>query len=501
MMKHLGVDRYWLLSKVARKERAIPHLMGTLMAYMAIALLFPMAVALFYGEDERIWLFPFMLVLIVGGALLVRYRPPEVTRPSEALFVVATSYLVAVMVGAIPFMMSGMPPVDAIFEMMSGFTTTGSTIMTDIESWSRSLLFWRSFSQWLGGAGIIMIFVSMLPMLGVGGRALIKNEFPGLNIQNFSLRIQEESKKFHYIYIALSAVQLGLLLLTGIGIYDSLLVMFSTASSGGLSPHSGSIAYYDNVLVEWIVMIFMFLAGTNFYLHYHVFATRRIRNYWKNTEFRAYVALICLASAAVFYAIWNGDIRDIEPMARTALFQVVSVITSTGFATADFATWSGSAVLVLMLMTAIGGSTGSTAGGIKVVRFVLSWEFVYASLYKMVHPRAVFYARLDGRPLGQEALTSLMAVVVCFIGTVTLTTVALTFMGVEPITALGGAVSTISNSGGGIGALGPMGSYAGIPAAGKIVLTLAMWAGRLEFLTVFAILTPVFWRELLRYHD
>ena len=500
-LRNLGINRYWLLTKVARKESTVPHLYGILMLYMAIALLFPMVIALFYGEDERIWLFPFALTLIVGGALLLRYRSPEATRPSEALFVVATSWFVVVLVGAVPFIMSGMSIVDAMFEMMSSFTTTGATIMTDIESWSKSLLFWRSFGQWLGGAGIIMIFVSVLPMLGVGGRALFKNEFPGLNVQNFSLRIREESKRFHYIYLGLSAAQLVLLMITGIGAYDSLLVMFSTASSGGLSPHSTSIAFYNNPLVEWIVIAFMFLAGTNFYLHYHVFVSRSIRNYWKSSEFRAYVVLMAVATAAVFAVIWSGDLGGIERGIRIALFQVVSVSTSTGFATADFTAWSSSAIFVLFIMMAIGGCTGSTAGGIKIARFMLSREFVYASLFKMVHPRAVFYVRMDGRPLGEEALTSLMAVLVCYIGTALLVTVALTFMGVDPITAMTGAISALSNAGPGTGDLGPMGNFAGLPDLAKIVLTLAMWAGRLEFLTVLVIATPVFWRELLRYHD
>jgi trk system potassium uptake protein TrkH len=500
-LKHLGIDRYWLLNKVARKESTIPHLFGVLMTYMAIAFLFPMAVALIYGEEWRIWFYPFLLTLIVGGVLLIRFRSPEVTRPSEALFVVATSWFVVALIGAVPFVMSGMPVVDGVFEMMSGFTTTGSTIMTDIESWSKSLLFWRSFSQWLGGAGIIMIFVSVLPMLGVGGRALFKNEFPALNVQNFSLRIREESMKFHYIYLGLSAAQLVLLMITGIGIYDALVVMFSTASSGGLSPHSQSIAYYNNPLVEWIVIAFMFLAATNFYLHYHVFISRNIRSYWKSSEFRTYVFLIIAATIAVFAAIWSGRLEDIEWGIRTALFQVISISSSTGFATTDYAAWSGGAVFILLMMMIIGGSTGSTAGGLKVARFMLSREFVYASLYKMVHPRAVYYAKLDGRPLGEEALTSLMAVMVCYIITALLTTVVLTFMGMDPITAMSGAISTLSNAGPGIGSLGPMGNFADLPDAGKIVLTLTMWAGRLEFLTLFVVLTPVFWRELLRYHD
>ena len=431
---------------------------------------------------------------------MMRYKSPDSTRPTEALFVVATAWFVIVMIGAIPYIMSGMSPVDAMFETMSCFTTTGSTIMTDIESWSKSLLFWRSFSQWLGGAGIIMIFVTILPMLGVGGRSLLKSEFPGADIQSFSLRIREESKKFHYIYLALSLVQLILLLVTGIGIYDSLVVMFSTMSTGGMSPHSASIAYYNNPLVEWNVIIFMFLASTNFYLHYRAIINRQISSYWKSSEFRAYLLLIAAVTTIIVAMMWSGGLNEIERTVRTSLFQVISISSSTGFATTDFAVWNGGIILLLLVLMIIGGSTGSTAGGLKVARVILARQFVYASLYKMVHPRAMFYTRMDGRPMGENALTSLMAVLICYVMTALLATLALTLLGIEPVTALSGALTTMSNIGPGIGELGPMGSFAGLPDLGKIVLTFTMWAGRLEFLTVFVVLTPVFWRELLRYH-
>jgi trk system potassium uptake protein TrkH len=474
---------------------------GILMLYMAIALLFPLAVALYYGESDRVWVYPIILTTLVGAALVLRYKAPETTRPTEGLFVVATGWFVVVVIGAIPFVMSGMTPVDALFETMSGFTTTGSSIMTDIESWPKSVLFWRSFAQWLGGAGVIMIFVTIMPILGVGGRSLFKNEFPGLNVQNFSLRIREESKRFHYIFIGLSAVMLVLLLFTGIGAFDSLLVMFSTMGTGGLSPHTESIAFYQNPLVEWTVIVFMFLASTNFYLHYQAIASRRAKLYWKSSEFRTYVLLIAIVTALTFLIVWGGSFDDLEGGIRTSLFQVMSVISSTGFASTDFALWNGGALLLLFMLMVIGGSTASTAGGLKVARFLLSRKFVYSSLYKTVHPRAVFYTKLDGRPLGEETVSSLMAVVFCYIGTALLATVALTLMGVDPTTAMSGALATLSNAGPGIGSLGPMGSFAALPELGKLVLTFTMWAGRLEFLTVFVILTPVFWKELLRYRE
>jgi trk system potassium uptake protein TrkH len=500
-MRNLGVDRYWLLNKVARKESAFPHIFGVLMLYMALALVFPYLVAWYYGESGRVWLYPMALTLILGLGLVLRYKAPETTRPSEGLFIVTTGWFVVVVIGAIPFVLSGMTPVDALFETMSGFTTTGSSIMVSIESWPLSILFWRSFTQWLGGAGIIMIFVTILPMLGVGGRALVKSEFSGVNVQNFSLRIQEESRKFHYIYLGLSAAQLLFLLLTGIGTYESLNVMFSTMATGGFSPHTESIGFYQNPLVEWIVIIFMFLAGTNFYLHYNTIVKRRLNTYWKSSEFRTYVMLVAASSILIYLFVWGATLNDLEGGVRTSLFQVISVMTTTGFASVDFALWSGGALLLLLIVMAIGGSVGSTAGGLKIARFMLSGDFVYSSLYKTVHPRAVFYTKMDGRPLGEEALSSLMAVVICFIGTALLATVSLTLLGMEPTVALSAAITTQSNAGPGIGVLGPFGSFASVPELGKIVLTFTMWAGRLEFLTVFVILTPVFWKELLRYKE
>lgn len=501
LLKKAGFDRYKIMKRVARHENAVAHIYGMLFLYMAIAMFFPYLAALYFNDDPRPWLFPLLLTALIGAPLVLRYKSPENTRPTEALFVVATAWFAVMVMGAIPFILYGMPTVDALFETMSGFTTTGSTIMTNIESWPRSLLFWRSFTQWLGGAGIIMIFVTILPILGVGGRTLFKNEFPGLNVQNFSLRIQEESRKFHYIYLGLSGLQFGLLALTGIGFYDSLLVMFSTMPTGGFSPHTESIAYYQSPVVEWIVIVFMFLAATNFYLHFRAIAERNIRTYWKSAEFRTFTIIVVGATFLILLLLWGKEFHGIEEGIRTSLFQVLSIVTSTGYATTDYALWSTGVLFVLMALMVIGGSTGSTAGGLKTARFLVSRKFVYASLYKTVHPRAIFYPKLDGRPIGQEAISSLMAVVICYIGTALVSTTLLILMGVDPITSMSGSVATLSNAGPGLGPIGPMGSFAALPDPAKLVLVFTMWAGRLEFLTVFVILTPVFWRELLRYRE
>ena len=506
LFDRLDIDVSDLFNKIARKESAIPHIFGILLVYMGIALMFPYIVSMIYHEDPRPWIFPLLLSLISGILLLMRYRAPENTRPTEAMFVVATGWLALTVMGSIPFVLHGMGIVDALFETMSGFTTTGSTIMgydnaAIIEAWPKSILFWRSFTQWLGGAGVIMIFVTIFPMLGVGGRNLFKNEFPGLDVQNFSMRIQEEARKFHYIYILLSAAQLGLLLLAGIGAFDSLCVMFSSMSTGGFSPHSTSIAYYASAEVEWIVIAFMFLAGTNFYLHFQAMTTRDPKRYWKSSEFKIYVFLILAATAIITFVMWGGALHDLETTVRISMFQVVSVLTSTGFATSNFAIWDKAVVFLLFALMVIGGSTGSTAGGIKTARFYLSREFIASALHKTVHPRSVFNVKIDGRPLSQEAMSSVMAMVMCYFATALVAVVTLIILGVDPATSMSAAVATLSNGGPGIGMIGPFGTYGLLPDPAKLVLIFTMWAGRLEFIAVLVLFTPVFWKELMRYRE
>ncbi|HEY3420636.1 MAG TPA: TrkH family potassium uptake protein [Methanomassiliicoccales archaeon] len=500
-LKVKGINLYLIREGLARKERPVPHMFGLLSLYLAVSMLLPLSVAVIYREDVRPWLYPILLSGMIAGMVLSRCRSSGRLRSTEAMFIVAMVWLTTSVVGALPYIMYGMGPIDAIFETMSGFTTTGATIMTSIESWPESLLLWRSFTQWLGGAGIIMLFVAVLPVLGVGGRYLTRNESPGSsNGQgSISLRIKDEARKFTNIYLGLSGVLLVLLLLGGIGIYDSFAVMFSTVSTGGFSPHTQSISFYGNPVIEWTVIAFMFISGVNFYLHYTAISSRRIRTYFKSSEFCTYLALMIIASAMIFLLVWDGSLANIEYWIRTSMFQVASTMTSTGFATIDFAQWEKAALFILFGLMVIGGCTGSTAGGLKVARLMLTREFVYSTLYKTVHPRSVYTTKMDGKPMSENVLSSLMAVLICYILSALACTIVLVILGIDPTTSMSAAITTLSNVGPGMGALGPMGTFAGIPDLGKIALTITMWAGRLEFIAVFVILTPVFWRELLRY--
>jgi len=499
MFHSMGLNHYFIQEKISRRGNTVAYLFGILFLFLSISMLAPLAVAYVYGDDMRPWIYPILLTALLGIPLLLRFRPADTTRPTEALFVVTNAWLMVMVFGAIPYVIYGMNMVDALFETMSGFTTTGATIMLNIESWPKSLLFWRSMTQWLGGAGIILVFITIFPLLGVAGRSLARKEFAGMDVQHFSRRIQEESMKFHYIYIGLSALQFLLLLLTGIGVYDSFTVMFSTLSTGGFSPHTNSIAFYNNLGVEWIVIIFMFLSGTNFYLHFQALRGRDLKSYWHNAEFRTYAIILALASLAGVFLLWGNPYTDVFEVITDSTFHMISLMTSTGFATTDYSLWGGALAFVIFILVVIGGSSGSTAGGLKVVRIILLKKFISTAIYKTVHPRAIFSIKLDGRTLTESVFSSVMAVVLCYLSTMVVVSAALILMGIETSQAITAAISTISNAGPAIGELGPLGTYGSMPDLAKIVLIFGMWAGRLEFLTVFALMTPVFWRELLRY--
>ncbi|OPY34191.1 MAG: potassium transporter [Methanomassiliicoccales archaeon PtaU1.Bin124] len=501
-LKLRGIDRYLILERVSRKENSIAHLMGLLTFYLSLSMLLPLFVAIWYQEDVRPWIFPILLTLIIGTCLLIRYRPHERIRPTEAMFVIGCGWLYVMAIGAIPYLGYGMGMIDALFESMSGFTTTGSSIIIDLNAWPLSLLFWRSFTQWLGGAGIILIFVSIFPMLGVGGRNLARGELSGgFEVHNFTLRIKDEIKKFHVIFMALSAILVLLLLLTGIGLYDSLVVMFSTISTGGFSPHPESIAHYNNAILEWIVIIFMILGSTSFYLHYQVVKKRQIRQYLANSEFVYYLAIILAASTIVLLSVFNTDLSNLESNIRTSMFQVVSLMSSTGFASVDFSLWNDAMAFLLLALIIVGGCSGSTAGGLKIGRFKITLGFIHSCLYKAVHPRAIFMIKLDGRPLKEDTVTSMVAVLICYVATALIGAAFLILLGIEPDVSLSAVITTLSNCGPALGALGPMGTFGGLPDAAKIILTLTMWIGRLEFISVLVILTPVFWKDLFRYQE
>ncbi|MFA7341666.1 MAG: TrkH family potassium uptake protein [Candidatus Methanomethylophilaceae archaeon] len=489
-----------LTKRFHRWESTVIRLMGLLLLWTSLSMLLPLGAAMYFQEALEPFLFPILTCFAVSIPLVLLFRTSSNIRPVEGIFIVSFSWIMVMFVGAMPYILSGMGAVDACFESMSGFTTTGASIMADIESWPSSLLLWRSMTQWLGGAGIIMVFVTIFPILGIGGRNLFRNEGPSLDIHNFTVRIQEAAREFHVIYIALSAIMFVSLMLMGLEGMDAICITFSTISTGGFSPRAASIGYYDP-LVQWLVIAFMFLGGTSFYLHYRAIYQRK-PSYLKSTEFRWVLSIILLLTAATVAWRWSGfgvqDIGGFEALVRGSLFQTVSLFTSTGFATEDYTLYPAPIIVLLFLMAFVGASSGSTAGGIKTARIIIVARYFHNGLLKMLHPRAVMPVKFDAGSLNEDGLNSIILVVMSFVLVLVSSTVLLTLVGLTPDMALSASISSVSNIGPGVGYLGPYGSYASVDPLGKIVLTITMWAGRLEIMTVLVMLTPVFWKEMGR---
>jgi len=469
-------------------------LFGAVLFYLALALLLPTAVALYYRECTGPYLYPFVITLLIAIVLLLRYRPSEAIHTSEAFFAVSVGWLIGMCVASTPFILNGYAPIDGMFEAMSGLTTTGSTIMNSIEAAPKSLLFWRSLIQWLGGAGIIMVFVAVLPTLGVGGRQLFRGEFPGHDVQNIRLRIRHTARLFFYVYLVFSVALFVILFFAKVGVYDALCIVFSTLSTGGFSPHTESIAYYRSPFVEWVVAVFMFLCGANFYTHYKGLYEHPI-HYIKSTEFRAYCIIVGGAIAAVWAAVEFAENPPISYGLREAAFQVLSLMTTTGFTTANYDEWPAVVKVLLLVLMVVGGSTGSTAGGMKVARAVISLRFIRLTLYKLVHPSAIIPIKFDDKAVSEEVSSSIAAFVVAYIGLICLSALVLLSMGVGASDALSASVATLGNVGPGFGGVGPTNYYGWLPFGAKLMLIFNMWAGRLELFTVFVLFLPAFWRE------
>lgn len=492
-----------MLSRFSVYENSLVYLTGVLLLYLALALLVPIGAAIVLDEDPYVFVIPLFASLLVAIPLISFFSPTESIRPVDGIFLVSGAWIIAMFVGAVPYALSGMGYLDACFESMSGFTTTGATIMTDIESWPASLLLWRSFTQWLGGAGIIMVFVTILPMLGIGGRNLFKNEFTGLDVHNFSFRIREAAKEFHLIYLLLSGCLVILILIMGESLYDSLTIMFSTMSTGGFSPHSDSIAHFGPG-IQWIVILFMFLGATNFYLHYRAIYQKDLRAYKESTEFRTLALVVVILISFTFLAL-SSHLDGFDALDeggetfRHSAFHIVSAITSSGFSVDDYTVWPVSIQMIILVIMFIGASSGSTAGGLKMSRFVLAFKYLYYGMLKQIHPRAVISMRMDGKTVSEDAVTITIAMVLLYACTLIAATFILLATGV-PLTESFSAVSAcISNHGPGMGAVGPYGDYGWLNPIAKSTLIFAMWAGRLELITVFILLTPAFWREFQRH--
>ena len=497
------------MRRMAVDVRASVALVGMLLKYLALAALLPAAFAVGYGEPVLPFLASGAIAAVTGYALEKGFGGTTRVGVREGYLVVALTWVAAAAFGALPYLLSGDPqldrPVDAFFESMSGFTTTGATVVTDVGSLDRSLLMWRQFSQWLGGMGIIVLALAVLPRLRVGGRQLLESELPGPEIDQLAERIRDTARRLWLLYAALTAALFATLTLIGLlgdermGPYEALAHAFTTMPTGGFSTEPRSIEDFG-AAVHWVLVLFMLLAGANFALLYRAFVRRQPRRALRDEELRVYLALVAVGAAVLVAEIWSEGLAHGERAVRDGVFQATSLMTTTGFSNFDFASWPTLALMTLVGLMFVGGCAGSTAGSIKVVRHVIMGKTLRRELRQTVHPEEIVPIRLNRRVLDERTLRAATAFILLYVGifVVGAGVIALdsAFEGpdLSPIDAIAAAATTLGNIGPGLGAAGPVGTFAGFSDVSTVTMTILMWMGRLEVIPVVVLLTRRYWR-------
>lgn len=414
----------------------------------------------------------------------------------EGYLIVTLGWLSMALFGSIPFMIYGAVPnfTDAFFETMSGFTTTGATILTDIEVVPAGLLFWRSLTQWLGGMGIIVLSLAILPILGIGGMQLFAAEVPGITKDKLHPRVKETAKRLWGIYVIFTFTEMILLLIGGMNLFDAINHSLTTMATGGFSTKNANTAYFTSPFIQYVFIVFMLLAGMNFTIHYLAFHGRF--EFTKiNTEFRFYIFFIAIVTIVVAVIHLAHVNFNIEESFRQALFHVTSLVTTTGYVSSDYENWAPFSRMFFFILLFIGACAGSTGGGIKFARHYLLIKNSSLELKRLIHPRAIIPVRFNGKAVSADIILNVQAFFIFYIGITVLGSIVLSFFGLDFITAAGAVSTCIGNVGPGIGAVGPLNNFADLPDMVKWILSFFMLLGRLELFTVLLIFTPAFWKS------
>lgn len=474
------------------------HVTGLVLVCVGLCMFFPLLCAMYYADGSGAPLFLSLCVTVLVVAFLLfffRQTQPMVINHREGVVIVTMGWVACGVFGALPFALGGFPSfTDAVFESVSGFTTTGASILPDIESVPAGLLFWRSLTHWLGGMGIIVLAIAILPFLGVGGMQLYKAEVPGPVADKLQPRIKDTAMSLWKVYVLFTAAQTVLLTLGGMTVFESLCHAFGTMGTGGFSTRNASVAAYDSVYIDYVISFFMLVAGMNFALHFQLVRGRPLA-LWRDTECRFFLGVVLGVTACVAVAIRGVAVASWPEAIRFSVFQVASIITTTGFATANYELWAPLAQGLLLLCMFVGGCTGSTSGGIKCMRIMILFKHAYRELFRLVHPRGVVAVKFGSKQVKEEIMSSIWGFFVLFMVVFVAAGLLLTAMGLDVLTAFSAVIACLGNVGPGLGEVGPAENYGGLPWLAKWVLTLCMVLGRLEIYTVLVLFLPEFWRK------
>lgn len=480
------------------KFRPIFKIIGILLVIEGVFMLSCIPFSVYFGSADLLPIFESAAITIAAGGSLWfvrrKYDEHDIGK-REGYLIVSLTWVIISLFGALPFYISGAIPsfTDAYFETMSGFSTTGASILKDIEAVPKGLLFWRSMTHWIGGMGIIVLSIAILPFLGFGGMSLFWAEVPGPEKEKLHPRIAETARRLWGIYVLLTVAMVILLLLGGMNLFESLCHAFGAISSGGFSPKNTSLAGYSPY-IQYVAIFFMFLAGTNFTLHY-LLLHGKVKKALGGQEFKAYLLVLLIPTAVIATSLVFERGYQIEQAVRGAMFSVVSIVTCTGFAIEDYMLWPFYAWFLIFLLMFAGGMAGSTSGGIKIVRHVLLFKNVAMVIKKQIHKSAVIPVRLDNKPVSPLIIHNVLAIFVLYIFTFGIGSLLLTASGLDVISSMGSVVTCMGGIGPGLATTGPVANYAHLHDFAKWVLSFLMLLGRLELFTLFIIFHPAFWRR------
>lgn len=478
--------------------KLIGAILGLLLVISGIGMLFSLPFSIYYKEDWLPIASSASITILTGLPLWIflNKNAPRELKKRDGYLVVTFGWIIMSVFGTLPFLLSGAIPnfTDAFFETMSGFTTTGASILNDIEGVPKGILLWRSLSQWIGGMGIIVLAVAILPILGIGGMQLFIAESPGISAEKLKPRIKDTAKRLWLLYVGLTVLETILLMVGDMSFYDALNHSLTTMATGGFSTKNDSIAHFSSPYIHYVITFFMFLAGTSFTLTYFMLK-RKFKKVLGNEEFVVYLFFIVAVAIILTGFVHTSTTQPFEDNFRDTLFQVVSIITTTGFVTKDYTAWSPLITMAFFALLFIGGMAGSTAGGIKIVRHIVLFKNSFLEMKRQLHPNAVIPVRLNNRAIQGELTYHVLAFMMIYFLIFSLGSIVMAWVGLDFPTALSAVATSLGNVGPGIGGVGPMNNFSEVPDVGKWVLTFLMLLGRLELFTVLILFTPFFWKR------
>lgn len=483
---------------MALNLRALIKVAGVLLVVMGGAMVLPLIVGLIYDEPESVKSLLMVLIpcIVVGGILILTiHLKSSQFRIRDGYLIVSFCWAMASLIGAIPFVLSGAIPsyVDAVFETCSGLSTTGASILTDIEALPQSMLFWRSFTHWIGGMGILLLAVAILPALGMGGHFMVKAEAPGPTLSKLTPKVSDTAKMFYLLYSFYTVFEVLLLMTGGMSLFDAMIHTFGSVGTGGFSNYNLGVAEFDSVFIEMVITVFMFLSGTSYFLYFMAFR-RGFATFVRDGEFKLYFLIIAVATVVILVALKAfGVVDTVFDAFRYSIFQVVSIITTTGFASADFAVWPVFCQMVLFLLFFVGGCSSSTAGGIKPIRLLVLFKLIKRTVGLKLHPNSIAPLKVDNRILPVEVPSGIAAFTFLYIIVFFAGSIVVSLNNIDIMTTFSAVGACLGNIGPGFGSVGPLANYALFSDGSKAILSFLMIAGRLELFTVIVLFTRKFW--------